>query len=437
MGDVIVAVSDREVSCNRKILLGYIDDYQDYKVIRPTDLIYSRFGDRVVLQYPSAVKLLLVSRVIRAALRRHGAQRDFFDNDLRIEMVTGNAVVRHRGETPPAAKKRAANLRELQPDIERDRERIDDLFWDAMFDVPGRHFNADDPEIQKFVGCLYDDLVVVEQGLHAQGPHGNALIARLEALRKEGFLSFKVFGNRTEGRLMFKKLIRSAVHMTSKMSGLAALSLVAERISPEPNDAEIKMLSLLYGPCRELGGVSLDLLGRRANALKPYISDLYEAYATGADNRRVQETRDRLLDFYSRTAVYVSLLRESWREAQRHNRAMKSQSVARPSTKPRLLRAGAETLRPHHVPASAAHKAVARQMMLILEDEGAWEKFCAPLQSRTRRRLESLRKHMGNLGDAAEELGCTTKQLRDTMRKTVVQRLPRFVKEYREEQGHG
>ena len=435
MGDVVVAASHSSVSPNRKVVVGYIDDDTDLAPVTPGLLMHSRHGDQIIAGYlaSGAGYLLKLARVVREALRRRGQHRDFIDDSLLFEMVTGQRSPRLIGEMETtAARRRAAELQDAakQPlDIDRD---ADDLAWWAMCGSRHTQFDATDPTTMAFAGELLDDLLAVEHACNADGKgSGASLLARLEELRNSDFDGFDTVSAPEQGRDLFRALIRSSVHMSSKIAGLATLKLVNERIGRPLTDTETKMLSLLYGPCRELGGISIDMLGRRSGIIRPYLYELYEAYSQN-HGPGIISARRKLFFYFYMSSLFVRQRKEADSERKKRTRASKKGRLELPATPlPDHEDAVNEAVVAAEAPAKEPD--LLGELRELLEDKGFRCFFLKHMQVRVLGRLDALVAADLDVDKAAMALDILPRKLHDTIRKTIAPKLPSLILEYRKE----
>jgi hypothetical protein len=136
------------------------------------------------------------------------------------------------------------------------------LFWTAQTDLPALPLIFDDPELGQLAKALYFFLVPDGQGLAEIDPQ--ALAARVEHLRAEGFASLQLDLPSRRLQPAFRKLLAVTVCYASQLTGTVAEELIGQRLRqacrPELNEAEKELLALRYGACPILNNINVGFL---------------------------------------------------------------------------------------------------------------------------------------------------------------------------------
>lgn len=315
----IVAVAEPPASGrNRKMFVGRIEADDTVDILGPSQILeLKEAAEFVERKYPLLKEFFWLLKIIRKGLRRRKAHRDVKDDHMPMALILGHKSGSPLGESYRSAHDRKRSMREAAKREVPADERLDDLCWDSMFEAPRNRIDFQDPQMQDFLCRLYDCLGQFEDKYKAQGiDPDDRLPADLERLRRGGF-RFIGIESAEEGQRLYSQLIRDTVQLTSRIAGLTALHIIADRVKPALRQSEADMINLAYGTPMELAGVNRDLFGRRAATIEPLLVDLYQLTEQGAPKSELDEKRSELAKLFQLSYTDHSLRKEARRDTKR------------------------------------------------------------------------------------------------------------------------
>lgn len=422
-GDIVAAVESPAAGPNRKMFVGRIEADGAVDILGPSQVLELEEASLLIEQrYSSCRELLWLFKIIRMGLRRRHAHRDVKDDHLPLDLIYGRKSGSPLGESYGTTRERMRQMRQAARIETPDIDRIDNLCWTSVFEAPDSRIDFEDPELKRFLSALYACMGEVADDCKNRGlDPDERLVAALNALRREGFVSIGV-ASPADGKRLFSLLIRDAVHMTSKIAGLTALHIILRRVRPVPTQTETDMINLAYGTPKELAGVNRDLFGRRIAAIEKVIADLYLLMAKGAPTQEQDEQRHLLAKILHLGFMYHDLRKEARHITKRRARAVKRKAAefsensrgARSEDSPRPV--SECTAAPNDVRPLAI-----RDLLRSPEHRESLDRVAHSirLQRRTREILDTLMRTDWDVDETARRLNCSEKKVRDAIRHTI------------------
>jgi hypothetical protein len=266
-------------------------------------------------------------------------------------------------------------------------------------------------------------------------------------LRKEHFKRFEPWGLEPlqESGIEYQQVVRSAIHITSKLVGHFCLSFLSEAVPHVIEAKEVEMVNLFYGACRELGGANPDIYPKRMRAIhEPYFK-LWRLLAKDAPAKELDQTRQDLATLYVCIAMYESMVAADDRDRKAYERG-KSSDVSLESTpedgsdgasqKKRRLRITCESWQSgkqdlfdfEHIPANDPNVSELLESDEKLEYEKLVTRLLQELrlQERSKPFFELLAKYEGDVEQTAAKAGVENKVMYDKL-KTFRRRIKKLI----------
>ena len=140
------------------------------------------------------------------------------------------------------------------------KDPLENVFWDAVTDLPFLERQFEDPILGKFGRALYFQIVPPGKGrmeLKASEPW-----AIVKKCKENDFSDLKLSLSARESQKLFRKYLAVTVRWTSKMTGQIAHQLVKELCNDERplTPAEKTLLNLRYGAAEPFGKINVGFL---------------------------------------------------------------------------------------------------------------------------------------------------------------------------------
>jgi hypothetical protein len=279
----------------------------------------------------------------------------------------------------------------------------------------------DDAELGRLAKALYLHLVPHGAG-HAELEE-HRVKAAVETCWATGFAALGLSLPRRRFRALFRKLFAVTVRYAGQLTGATARRLVELKLAPgeEPlRPAELDLLELRYGACRELGDINIGFLAGCGPLLAEWVDDYAKALTAGGDGSERDAAAEQLRAFVALLARFRRRRRLARAAERREDRQRRGARVPHGQWLP------AEGQEDKRSPDPVKAALCAEELELL-------QRFLPHLKPRDRNRLEALLVCNGDRVAAATQLGLSLAVYSRQLRQTVLPAVRRLVRDYRPE----
>ncbi|MCA9123914.1 MAG: hypothetical protein H6822_30155 [Planctomycetaceae bacterium] len=304
----------------------------------------------------------------------------------------------------------AEQWRVVQHSEENPSGLLEEVFWDAITELPSLQRQFDDPDLGKFGKALYHHLIPPGEGREVVECWSN-LTKEIERCRADDFRDLGLGFDRNYVRQLYRKYMAVTIRWTSKMTAKVARSVIdalhddITSLSP----SEQVMHELRYGAAECFGKINVGFLFGCGPMFECFFNDIYRSIASEGAQSENCEAMNELLRFVYLQRHYFELRKHARRDEKQQQRTKYQDSYPGERESPAsLIDPGARS--PHDLMAIS-------EEMLILQDEilPAMERE-KPKQAKL---LRLFIEHAGNVDAIADATGLSDRQVTRQLKETV------------------